>query len=205
MWDDQGETPSTMFGLAQYPNGQYAFFNVRNVSYKYYKRQVENQYYFEDGGRIIGGRYFANGSDEGEKVSVPSGKVTPGGNWGSFIAACRAGKPDMANGNVLDAHYGCVLGHLMNNSYRLGKKVPFNAKAGRFGDNADAAEHFLRFHEIMRDGVGVPENGAEYTVGPWLTFNTKTERHTGEYAAEANALLKDQNRPGFEIPAPGRV
>lgn len=199
-WNDQGETPNTMFGLAEYPNGQYVFFNVRNVNYKGYERQVENEYYFEDGGKIIRGLYYPPGSKEGEKVKVERGKVTPGGNFGSFIAACRAGDPMMANGNVYDAHYGCVLGHLMNNSYRLGEKVPFNAKAGRFGDNKDAAEHFLKLHEIMTDGVGLPEEGNEYVVGPWLTFDPETERHVGDYAEEANALLKDPNNEGFEVP-----
>lgn len=204
-WNDQGETPNTMFGIGIYPNGQSVFFNVRNVDYDGYERQVENEYYFEDGGKIIRGVYYPEGSDKGEKVDVGRGEVTPGGNWGSFIAACRAGKPEMANGNVYDAHYGCVLGHLMNNSYRLGEKVPFNAKAGRFGDNTEAAEHFLALHEIMRDGVGVPENEAEYIVGPWLTFDPETERHTGAHAEEANALLKDPNNPGFEVPEPGKV
>ncbi len=204
-WDDQGETPNTMFGIAQYPNGQYCFFNVRNVNYNGYPRQVENEYYFEDGGRIIRDQYYKKGSDKGEKVNVPAGKVTPGGNWASFVTACRANKPEMANGNVYDAHYGCVLGHLMNNSYRLGKKVPFNKKAGQFGDNKDAAEHFGRIHDIMEKGVGVPVDKAQYTVGPWLTFDPKTERHTGEHAADANALLKDNNNPGFEVPNPKKV
>jgi hypothetical protein len=204
-WDDQGETPNTMFGIAQYPNGQYTLFNVRNVNYDGYERQVENEYYFEDGGKIISGVYYAKGDAKGEKVSVPDGKVTPGGNWKSFITACRAGKPEMANGDVHDAHYGCVLGHLMNNSYRMGEKVPFNAKAGRFGDNKDAQEHFMKIHEIMKDGVGVPENGAAYTVGPWLTFDPKTERHTGEFAEKANALLKDPNNAGFEVPDAAKV
>ena len=36
-WDDQGETPNTMFGIAEYPNGQYVYFNVRNVDYDGYK------------------------------------------------------------------------------------------------------------------------------------------------------------------------
>jgi predicted dehydrogenase len=204
-WNDQGETPNTMFAIAEYPNGQHVYFNVRNVNHEGYVHQVENEYYFQDGGKIIKNVYYPKGSSTGEKVSVPAGKVTPGGNWGSFIAACRAGKPEMANGNVHDAHYGCVLGHLMNNSYRLGKKVPFNAKAGRFGDNSDALEHFMKLHAMMRDGVGVPENGAEYIVGPWLTFDPKTERHTGEFSKEANALLKDRNARGFEIPAAGKV
>ena len=199
-WDDQGETPNTMFGIAEYPNGQYCFFNVRNVSYEGYQRQVENEYYFEDGGRIVRGKYYKKGSDQGEPVKVDPGKVTPGGEWGSFVAACRAGKPEMANGNVYDAHYGCVLGHLMNNSYRLGEKVPFNKKAGRFGDNADAAEHFGRLHEMMSKGAKLAEDNAEYIVGPWLTFDPKTELHTGEHAKEANALLKDPNNKGFEVP-----
>lgn len=204
-WNDQGETPNTMFGLAEYPNGQFVFFNVRNVNYDGYERQVENEYYFEDGGRIVRGQYYPAGSQNPETLEIPDGSVTPGGNWGSFVAACRAGDPRMANGNVYDAHYGCVLGHLMNNSYRLGETVPFNEKAGRFGDNADAAEHFARLHAVMRDGVGVPEDGAEYVVGPWLTFDPEAETHTGEHADAANTLLKDANRRGFEVPDPANV
>ena len=107
----------------------------------------------------------------------------------------------MANGNARDAHYGCVLGHLMNNSYCLGRKVPFNATAGDFGNNRDAAEHFLYLHEIMEKGVGVSPKTAEYVVGPTLTFNPETERHTGEWADKANALLKDPNNPGFQVPS----
>jgi predicted dehydrogenase len=205
LWKDQGETPNTMMGIAEYPNGQQVFFNVRNVNYEGYERQVENEYYFEDGGKIVRGKYYAKGSDTGEKIDIPQGHVTPGGNWGSFIAACRVGDPNMANGNAVEAHYGCVLGHLMNNSYRLGQNLPFNAKAGRFGDNQDAAEHFMKLHDVMGNGVGLPEDGTPYTVGPWLTFNPEVERHTGAYAIQANELLKDANRPGFQVPDARRV
>jgi predicted dehydrogenase len=199
-WNDQGETPNTMFGIAEYPNGQWVYFNVRNVNYDGYPRQVENEYYFEDGGRIVREKYYAKGSDQGEPIDIPNGRVTPGGNWGSFAAACRAGRSEMANGTADAAHYACVLGHLINNSYRLGREVPFNAKAGRFGDNADALEHFMRLHTIMSEGVGLPEDGNSYVVGPWLTFDPATERHTGEFAAEANELLKDANRREFRVP-----
>ncbi len=202
-WEDQGETPNTMFGLAEFPNGQQVMFNVRNVNYEGYKREVFNEYYLEDGSKITGeGRYqiLRPGEKKAEPLEVPRGSVTPGGNWGAFIAAVRAGDPSMANGNVEDAHYGCVLGHLINNSYRLGQKVPFNAKAGAFGDNTDAADHFMKLHEIMRDGVGLPEDKEQYTVGPWLTFDPKTETHTGDFADEANALLKDDNNAGFRVP-----
>ncbi len=124
-WGDQGETPNTMFAMAEYPNGQQVFFNVRNVNYDGYQRQVENEYYFEDGGRIIRDKYYPAGSNQGQDIEITDGKVTPGGNWGSFIAACREGNPAMANGNAADSHYACVMGHLMNNSYRLGERMPF--------------------------------------------------------------------------------
>jgi len=57
----------------------------------------------------------------------------------------------------------------------------------------------------MSKGVGIPENGNEYTVGPWLTFDPETETHTGAFSTEATALLKDANRAGFEIPAAAEV
>lgn len=207
-WNDQGETPNTMFGMAEYPNGQYVMFNVRNVNYKDYKRQVFNEYYLEDGSVITGeGKYqiLRPGASEPEKLDVEPGDVTPGGNWNAFLAAVRANDPSMANGNVMDAHYGCVLGHLMNNSYRLGKETPFNAKAGQFGDNADATKHFLKLHAMMKDGVGIPEDKANYMVGPELTFDPKTERHVGKFAERANVLLKDPNNPDFQVPDPTKV
>ncbi|MFA7174105.1 MAG: Gfo/Idh/MocA family oxidoreductase [Kiritimatiellia bacterium] len=200
LWKDQGVTPNTMFAMAEYPNGQQVFFNVRNVKYEGYQTQVENEYYFEDGGRIIRNQYYAKGSQEGVALKVEPGKVTPGGGFGSFIAAIRANDPKMANGNAVDAHNACVLGHLMNNSYRLGEQVPFNMKAGKFGDNKEACEHFGKLHDIMSGGVGIPEDGNSYTVGPLLTFDPKTELHVGTHAEAANALLKDPNRKGFEIP-----
>jgi predicted dehydrogenase len=208
VWKDQGETPNTMFGIAEFPNKQWVYFNVRNVNYKGYKSEVFNEYYFEDGSKITGeGKYMLHppGGKAPEKLDIPAGKVTPGGNWGAFVAACRAGKPEMANGDILQAHYACALGHLMDNSFRLGEKVPFNAKAGKFGDNKDAAEHFLRLHEIMRDGAGVPEDKENYIVGPWLTFDPKTERHTGDHAEAANKLLRDPNRKGFQVPDADKV
>jgi predicted dehydrogenase len=204
-WDDQGQTPNTMFAMAEYANGQQVFFNVRNVNYEGYQRQVTNEFYFEDGGKIVGGKYYAKGSDEGEPIKVPGGKVTPGGAFGSFINAVRAGDPTLSNADALTAHRSCTLGHVMNNSYRLGEQVPFNQKAGRFGDNADAAEHFGKLHEVMADGVGVPEDGNHYNVGPMLTFDPDKEVFTGEHAEAANKLIKDKNREGFVVPDADKV
>lgn len=199
-WEDQGETPNTMFALAEFANGQYVFFNIRNVNHEGYVREVTNRFYFEDGGRLTDGVYQSNNGSQPRNVPVTDVKMAPGGPFVSFINACRANDPSMANGNMVDAHYSCTLGHLMNISYRLGKKVPFNEKAGRFGDNASAYEEFMKIHAIARDGMGVPENKAEYIVGPWLNFDSKTERFIGDNSAEANLLLSDPHNANFNIP-----
>jgi predicted dehydrogenase len=95
-WNDQGETPNTMFAIAEYPNGQKVFFNVRNVNYDGYPREVKNDFYFEDGGKILGNTYISP-SGEQEPVQGEPVEITPGGPFGSFVAACRAGKPEMSN------------------------------------------------------------------------------------------------------------
>ncbi|TWU39264.1 Gfo/Idh/MocA family protein [Novipirellula artificiosorum] len=203
-WDDQGKTPNTMFAMAEYPNGQMVFFNVRNVNYANYERQVMNEYYLEDGSVIVedgGYKIKRPGASKAEKLDVEPGDVTPGGNWDSFIAAVRAAEPEMANGTAQEAHYSCTLGHLMNNSYRLGQEAPFRIDAAPFDGNEAAKQHFVKLHELMRDGVGVSESQAKYTVGPMLTFDPATERHVGPFADQANALLKNPNNPGFRVPA----
>ena len=172
-WEDQGETPNTMFAMAEYPNGQMVFFNVRNVNYKNYKREVYNEYYLEDGSVITGEsnyKILRPGAKEPEPLKLEKGNVTPGGNWEAFITAVRAGDPNLANGNVMDAHYGCVLGHIMNNSYRLGSEVPFSPNASDFGGNQDAQEHFGRLHKIMSDGSGNRQQHRKICTGSDAQF-----------------------------------
>jgi len=204
-WGDQGETPNTMFALAEFSNGQYVFFNVRNVNYEGYQREVTNRFYFEDGGRLSEEGYASHKGSQERNVKIDKVKITEGGPFGSFINACRANDPSMANGTMLDAHYSCTLGHLMNTSYRLGKKVPFNAKAGVFGDNVLASEEFLKVHDIATDGMGIPQDGAEYIVGPWLNFDGEAEHFVGDNSVEANRLLADPRRAEFDMPSPQSV
>jgi predicted dehydrogenase len=200
-WEDQGETPNTMFALAEFANGQYVFFNVRNVNYEGYERQVTNHFYFEDGGKLVNGTYESHNGSQPRNVPIKEVTITPGGNYGSFVAACRANDPDMANGTMQDAHYSCTLGHLMNNSYRLGKVVPFNEKAGKFGDNQVAFEEFMKIHSIAKGGMGVPVDKAEYIVGPWLEFDGETEMFVGDQSVEANRLLRDPRNQAYDIPS----
>jgi len=199
-WDDQGETPNSMLNIIDYGDGQYMFFTVRNINYNGYKHQVGNEYYFEDGGKIIKGLYYPKGSDKGEKVSVPAGKVTPGGPFVSFVTACRAGKQEMSNAPADVAYYSCLPGHLGNISYRLGKKVAFSDKAVDFGENKLGQAAFENLHEILKDGVKLPADKNEYTVGPLLNWDGQKECFTGEHAEEANKINRNVYRKGFEVP-----
>ncbi len=205
VWGDQAETPNTMFAIAEFKNGQQVFFNVRNVNYEGYEREVTNRFYFEDGGKLSGGEYIPKNGSQPRDVKIDEVEIRPGGAFGSFVNACRANDPAMANGNMADAHYSTTMGHLMNVSYRLGKKVPFNEKAGSFGDNKLAYEEFMKIHAICRDGMGVPEDKGEYVVGPWLEFDGDTEKFVGKHAKKANELLADPRRPEFDIPSPDKV
>ena len=199
MWHDQGQTPNTMFGIAEFPNGQHVFFNVRNVNYEGYVHQVENEYYFEDGGKILRKKsciyHIPAGSKQGYVLTAPHGEGDAGRELGALYRGVPRRQAGMANGNAVDAHYGSLMGHLMNNSYRLGTEVPFNAKAGRFGDDKDAHDHFMELHAIMRDGVGVPEDKCRIHRRPLADVRSPNGTPTGEYAAEANALLKDHTTP----------
>ena len=204
-WGDQAETPNTMFAIAEFANGQYVFFNVRNVNYEGYQREVTNRFYFEDGGRLDVDNYISHNGSQPRNVPIKNVEITPGGNYGSFVAACRANDPKMANGTMYDAHFSSTMGHLMNISYRLGEKVPFNARAGRFGDNDLAYEEFMKIHDIASDGMGVPQDQANYIVGPWLRFDGEAEKFVGDYSVEANRLLRDPRRDEFDIPSPASV
>ena len=213
VWDDQGETPNTQFSVAEYPNGQKVLMNVRNVGYDGYERRVENRYYFEDGGKIIRNEYI---SPSGDKTPIDiddleEADIYPGGNAGSFVRACRTGDPTRVNAGMYEGHYSSGLGHLMNISYRLGQKKPFSEDVVSFND-PEVEEQFNWFHSVMRDGVGLGQQrrrahpiADQYRVGPWLSFDSDSEKFTGEFAGNANTLLRNPNRTGFEIPEPDKV
>ncbi|GIT77983.1 MAG: hypothetical protein Ct9H300mP32_3650 [Verrucomicrobiota bacterium] len=37
----------------------------------------------------------------------------------------------------------------------------------------------MKLHSVMSDGVKVPEDGSNYVIGPWLTFDADKEIHPG--------------------------
>jgi hypothetical protein len=67
------------------------FFNLRNVDYEGYQREVTNRFYFEDGGRLHeGGEYFSCNRSQLRNVRVKEVPITPGGN--SAVLLLHAGQ-----------------------------------------------------------------------------------------------------------------
>jgi len=63
----------------------------------------------------------------------------------------------------------------------------------------------MNIHAIARDGMGVPEDKAEYVIGPWLEFDGETEKFIGKHSGKANQMLADPRRDEFDIPSPSSV
>jgi len=86
-----------------------------------------------------------------------------------------------------------------NISYRLGKEAGRDAIVERIGGNQDLAESFERFQEhLLLNGVDVKTTPR--TLGPWLTMDPQSEKFTGEFAAEANKLVRGGYREPFVVP-----
>ena len=72
----------------------------------------------------------------------PSGQGL-GNHYLNFIDAIRANNQTLINGSITDAHCSAALAHLANISYRLGRSLNFDPKAGHFvGD--EEADRMLR-------------------------------------------------------------
>jgi hypothetical protein len=207
--DDQGQTPNTQLTVFEYGDVILLFETRGLVEQKGsapkdkptdypFPRKVTNEFYTTEG-VITEGQFHPHGGGAPEKLEfAEESLVTPGGAFGSFIAAVRSRKVEDLNADVEVGHYSSALCHLSNISYRLGSQVPFSASTQSLGDNAQVVESF----ELIRanlQGVGVKLEETEYRLGRDLAFDPATEKFVSD--DEANALLTREYRKGFEVPA----
>ena len=200
--DDQGQTPNMQLAVYEFDDVLLVFETRGLVGGKDGSppANVSNEFFTSEGVIREANRtwkFFPNGSEKGEELSGGEATVTPGGAFGSFIAAMRSRNPADINCDAEVAHYSAALCHLGNISYRLGEQVPFNRQSGTLGDNAQVTEAF----EAMRDNlkaVDISLDDSTYQLGRSLNFDPKTEQFTGD--DEANALLTRQYRKPFEVP-----
>ena len=160
------------------------------------KNRVENEFYTTEG-VIRDGKFYPK--DGGDAVRVEGeATVTPGGPFGSFIAAVRSRDAGQINGDVETAHYSAALCHLGNISYRLGKPVPFAGKPKTLGDNEQAGEAFNNLVENLKAVDVVMDDKATYQLGPVLSFDPIQEKFIDN--DQANQLLTRPYRAPFVVP-----
>ncbi len=202
---DQGQTANTQITVMDYGDTQ-LIFEVRGLQTgPFDSEKIGNIAHLEEG-MIAGGnsgqpRFYP----KGETKPVPLSSLFKGvielgpGNdhFANFIAAVRSRKIDDLNADILEGHYSASLCHLANVSYRLGQDVPFNKRAGAFGDDSDAYETLARMEDHLKQN-NVALDGLKYRLGRKLTIDSATEACIGD--AQANQLFTRPYRKPFVVP-----
>jgi predicted dehydrogenase len=116
-----------------------------------------------------------------------------------FIDAVRNNRPDEVASSIAAGHLSSVMCHLGNISYRVGKQTSPADISREFSSKALKADTWRRLieHLVINE---VDLNKHKATLGPTLAFDGQTEQFTGPLADEANALLKNDCRSGWEVP-----
>ena len=197
-YEDQGETPNTQLTVYEYGDA-ILLFETRGLVGKHegYDRKVANEYYTTEG-MITGGKFYPADGGEPEAVQAPEDvSVTPGGAFGSFIAAVRSREVTDLNADVEEGHYSSALCHLANISYRLGEAVPFSKKKMALGDNTQVVESLETIRGNL-NAVGMKLEESEYILGRELTMNPETETFVDD--TQADQLLTREYREEFAVP-----
>ncbi len=117
----------------------------------------------------------------------------------NFIDSIRAGKLVKDELHIRHGHYAACLSHLANLSYRLGKQMKAAEIIERLQGDKPGQELFAEFQKNLAAN-SIDLAAQPITAGPWLDFDPITNRFTGEFAAEANALCQEDYAAGFELP-----
>ena len=192
---DDADTPNTMVAWMDYGDVE-LIFEVRGLNTdEYMKGRIAALFHGEKG-------YMVNGSYSGASAFDNDGKKIQdfgggGDHFRNFVDAIKANDPKLLFAEIEEGHLSASLCHLANISFRLGEKKAMGDKV--FGDIASANETYNRMKAHLTDNK-VDLASAQLQVGPMLTFDPKTEKFTGNRAAEANKLTTREYRKPFVVP-----
>jgi hypothetical protein len=149
-----------------------------------------------EGGTIVVPNYSGAVAFDKEGKEFKSWKGSED-HFKNFINACRSRRVEDLNADILEGHLSSALCHTGNISYRLGQKQNPDAILEQIKGERFAAESFGRMTEHLgKNEVDLTKN--QLTIGPILKMDPKTERFTGNDAADA--MLKDKYRAPFVVP-----
>jgi len=209
-YDDDGQTPNTMLIYLDYKPVPIVF-EVRglpsdnifrqgnwqvnkNISMdKFYGISLGVNVYCEDGYISNNAAYQYNGKLI--KEFEPTGEDTRI----NFINSLISRDIKSQNAHVLDGHLSATLVHMANISYRVGKKASNDEIRERIQGMTGLKESFERFdNHLYANRIDLKK--IPFKLGPMLTFNPSGESFTGDFAGEANKLVRPDYRQPFVIP-----
>ncbi len=198
---DDGETPNTQIVFLDYEPAP-ILFEVRGLprakgesAMDDYRGTRAPVIIHCENGYIAGGWAYDN---DGKKIRQ-FGLTEGAGHHENFIKAVRSRKVSDLNADVLEGYLSSALCHMGNISYRLGETASRDEIVERIGANRNLAESFERFQDhLLLNGVDLKQTPR--VLGPWLTLDPQTERFTGEFAQEANKLVRGSYREPFVVP-----
>jgi predicted dehydrogenase len=209
-FDDCGETANTHLALLDYPKAP-ILCEVRNVAAGKAKGAIGN-YRGRDKGVLIDceGGYFAGDATGGAfydrqgKQMVDLGKGdTPADleRWhlSAFLDAVRSRKASDLAAEAIEGHRSTAGCHLANVSHRVGHGTAPDAIRAAVSGNAELADAFDRCRTYLAEN-GVDLAATPATLGPWVNFDEKAGRFTGDSADSANRFLRREYRAPYVVP-----
>ncbi len=151
-WDDAGETPNTQATAFRFDDGSMMTFEVRNLgSFPEADGGNCGNSFFGENGYYVRRKGFFDYNNE----PIPVEEELPNAmsKFAHFFKAMRSRNPEDNPAPPLDGHISCVLCHLGNVAYRIGRSLEFDPTAERFKD--DEANTLVARN--YRDGFDVPQ------------------------------------------------
>ena len=193
---DQGQTPNMQLSVFEFGDVLLVF-ETRGLVGKEGApaRKVGNEFYTSEG-KIVDWKFYPKNG--GEPVAVTGdASITPGGPFGSFIAAVRSRKPEDINCDAEVGHYSSALCHLGNISYQLGEPTTLDKPCTYLANNPQVGEAYQALQENLQT-VDISLEKAVGNMGRVLDFDAKTERFVED--DQANSMLSRTYRKPFVVP-----
>lgn len=204
-YEDDGNTPNTLIVFHDYQPAPLVY-EVRGLPSSDTSRDMDRYRGVEigivvdcEGGSLVIPSYSsAKAIDkDGKEVKKFDGHSS---HFANFLQAVHSRKHTDLHADILEGHVSSSLCHTANISYRLGKKQQPEEIRDAIKDNKDLSEMLGRM-EVHLSANKVDLMKSPATLGAMLSFDPKTERFSGNDAA--NQLLTREYRKPFVVPKIG--
>ena len=214
-YDDDGQTPNTIISLFDY-DAFPIIYEIRALPrnksekvdvYQGITSRGMDRYRGINFGMIIQCEhgYFSGGrgggwtyDNDGRKIKQFAGD----GGWGhmtNFLETMRTRRVSDLKADILEGHIAASMIHSAGISYRLAHRKPAEEIEKAVEGNDLLAESFDRLlRHLQENEIDLGKNPV--AVGPMLTFDTGSEKFTGEGSYYANMFLSRNYRPPFVVP-----